>query len=181
MFQETVPLRSRGRTWASKLTFLHVAWRMLRNKLGARLVGMGPALYGRLFQLAVKRGVEFRSGVTIRSLVTDGGEVTGADVEWQGKALRISARKGVLLNTGGFALNAAMRDEWQPKPNSVDWTLANPGDTGEMIEMVRGIGGAIDLMDAAWWLPGTILPGGIRLYLVPELQQPHGFVVDLTG
>src|SRR3546814_356255 len=102
-------------------------------------------------------------------------------VEWQGKALRISARKGVLLNTGGFALNAAMRDEWQPKPNSIDWTLANPGDTGEMIEMVRGIGGAIDLMDAAWWLPGTILPGGIRLYLVPELQQPHGFVVDLTG
>src|SRR3546814_8812455 len=132
MFQETVPLRSRGRTCASKLTFLHVAWRMRRNKLGALLVGMGPALYGRVFQLAVKRGVVFRSGVTIRSLVTDGGQVTGEDVEGQGKALRISARKGVLLNTGGFALNAAMRDEWQPKPNLIAWTPANPGATGEL-------------------------------------------------
>jgi 3-oxosteroid 1-dehydrogenase len=181
MFQETVPLRSRGRTWASKLAFLRVAWRMLRNRLGARLVGMGPALYGRLFQQAVKRGVNFRSGVRVRSLLTNGGRVTGAEVEWQGRMLRINARRGVLLNSGGFALNAPMRDAWQPQPTSVDWTLANPGDTGEMIEMVRGLGGALDLMDAAWWLPGTILPSGTRLYLVPELQQPHGFVVDSSG
>lgn len=181
MFQETVPLRSRGRTWASRIAFLRVAWRMLRNKLGARLVGMGAALYGRLFQQAVKRGVEFRSDVAVRSFVVEQGRVIGADVEWQGKTVRVSARKGVLLNSGGFAHNAPMRESWQPKPTSVDWTLANPGDTGEMIAMVRSIGGAIDLMDAAWWLPGTVLPGGIRLYLVPELQQPHGFVVDSTG
>lgn len=181
MFQETVPLRSRGRTWASRLAFLRVGWRMIRNRLGARLVGMGPALYGRLFQQAVKRGVMFRSGITVRAFKTDGARISGAEITWQGTPSTIHARRGVLLNTGGFAHNPRMRETWQPKPASVDWTLANPGDTGEMIEMVRDLGGAIDLMDASWWLPGTTLPGGIRLYLVPELQQPHGFVVDSTG
>src|SRR3546814_12153709 len=38
MFQETVPLRSRGRTWASTLTFLHVAWRSEERRVGKECV-----------------------------------------------------------------------------------------------------------------------------------------------
>lgn len=181
MFQETVPLRSRGRTWASRLAYLRVALRMARNKLGARIVGMGGAFYGRLFAQAVARGVEFSAGVTIQSLTEQDGAVTGAIVREDGRDVVIRARRGVLLNSGGFSLNRLMRDAWQPNPSSVDWTLANPGDTGEMIEMVHGMGGALALMDASWWLPGTVLPGDVRTYLVPELQQPHGFVVDSSG
>lgn len=181
MFQETVPLRSRGRTWASRAAYLRVALRMARNKLGARIVGMGGALYGRLFQQAVARGVNFQAGVIVQSLIEQDGAVIGAVVVEDGREIRIFARRGVLLNTGGFSLNRAMRDAWQPGPSSIDWTLANPGDTGEMIEMVHGMGGALALMDASWWLPGTVLPGDVRTYLVPELQQPHGFVVDNSG
>src|SRR3546814_9294427 len=83
----------------------------------------------------------------------------------------IHAKKGIILNTGGFSHNRRMREENQPKPASVDWTLANPGDTGEMIEMAKALGAATDLMDASWWLPETTLPENVRLYLVPELRS----------
>lgn len=181
MFQETVPLRSRGRTWPSRLAFARVAWRMLRNRMGARLVGMGAALYGRLFEQVVRRDVDVRTEVKVTKLLEKSGRMVGAEVEWRGAVRRIGAGRGILLNTGGFSLNQTMRARWQPALSSTDWTLANPGDTGEMIEMVRAMGGAIDLMDAAWWLPGITLPDGTRLYLVPELQQPHSLVVDASG
>src|SRR3546814_7626118 len=39
MFQETVPLRMRGRPCASRLAYMRVGLRILRNQLGAKLVG----------------------------------------------------------------------------------------------------------------------------------------------
>jgi 3-oxosteroid 1-dehydrogenase len=142
---------------------------------------MGGAMYGRLFQQAVQRGIEFRSNVRVVRLVEDQGHVSGAEVIIGDKIQTFRARRGVLLNTGGFSLNRAMRQTYQHEPASIEWTLSNPGDTGEMIQMVQGMGAAIDLMDASWWVPGTTLPDGTRVYLVPELQQPHGFVVDSSG
>src|SRR3546814_1301229 len=101
------------------------------------------------------------------------GRVNRADVRREGRRMVIQAKKGIILNTGGFSHNRRMREENQPKPASVDWTLANPGDTGEMIEMAKALGAATDLMDTSWWLPETTLPENVRLYLVPELQQPQ--------
>src|SRR3546814_11097208 len=77
------------------------------------------------------------------------GRVNRADVRREGRRMVIHAKKGIILNTGGFSHNRRMREENQPKPASVDWTLANPGDTGEMIEMAKALGAATDLMDAS--------------------------------
>src|SRR3546814_20117242 len=80
MFQETVPLRMRGRTCASRLAYMRVGLRILRNQLGAQLVGMGPAMYGRLFQQVIKRDVQLWSGVTVEQLVIEDGRVNRDDV-----------------------------------------------------------------------------------------------------
>jgi 3-oxosteroid 1-dehydrogenase len=181
MFHETVPLRWRGRTWPSRLAYLKVGLRIIRNRLGARLVGMGAALYARMLELAIAREIELWADTETLRLIEENGRVIGAEVQRHGRSIIIAAGCGVLLNTGGFSLNREMRERHQPSPASTEWSLANPGDTGEMIQIAQGLGAALDLMDASWWVPGTTLPGGIRMYLVPELQQPHGFVVDSSG
>jgi 3-oxosteroid 1-dehydrogenase len=40
----------------------------------------------------------------------------------EGKPVEIRARLGVLVNAGGFSRNLAMREKYQPKPTSAEWT-----------------------------------------------------------
>ena len=73
---------------------------------------------------------------TLASFVVEDGRVTGVVVDADGVRKRIGASRGVLINAGGFAQNAAMREKYGPQPSSTEWTVSNPGDTGEMIERI---------------------------------------------
>lgn len=73
-----------------------------------------------------------------------------------GEPVVIRARKGVLLAAGGFGRNAEMRRKYSAaQPNEAQWTVTNPGDTGEVLAAAIGLGAATDLLDEAWWLPST--------------------------
>ena len=93
--------------------------------------------------------------------------------ERDGKAVRIGARRGVLMNVGGFSRNEAMRERFQPQPSSDQWTNANPGDTGEVIEMAMALGAAVDCMDEAWWVVTSLGPDG-------KPPRPGGYAADGT-
>src|SRR3546814_7392217 len=96
MVERTVPVRKHGRTCDSKLAYMRVGLRILRNQLGAKLVGMGPAMYGRLFQQVIKRDVQLWSGVTVEQLVIEDGRVNRADVLREGRRMVIHAKKGII-------------------------------------------------------------------------------------
>jgi len=149
-----------GRTWASKFAMLKVGWRMIQNKLGRDLVGMGGALQGRMFKIALEKGIAIWPGTPARELVMEGGRVCGLVVRKDGKDYRIEARDGVLLDSGGFAQNPQMRKRYQQAPIGSDWTHANPGDTGEMIEHLTTLGADTCLMDQSWWVLVSLLPDG---------------------
>jgi 3-oxosteroid 1-dehydrogenase len=117
----------------------------------------------------------------VKSLVWTGQRVTGLVVERDGAEVELSARQGVLLNSGGFARNLEMRQRYQPQPASVDWTNANPGDTGEMIEAAMAIGAAIALTDQAWWTPISLMPDGTRALHPVDMSKPHCIMVDSSG
>jgi 3-oxosteroid 1-dehydrogenase len=114
-------------------------------------------------------------------LVVESGEVVGVEAEREGRRTRIRARAGVLLNSGGFSHNPAMRQKYGPAPASVDWTSANDGDTGEVIEAAMRHGAAVDLMEEAWWIPSSILPDGTPQFAVYERAKPHCMIVDASG
>jgi len=100
----------------------------------------------------------------------------------------------VLLNAGGFSRNGAMRERFGPAPTAAQWTAANPGDTGEVLETATRLGAAVDNLDAFWWVPttqgldgrwpeGTTMPDGT---LAPwthhlDLSLPYAIVVDRRG
>lgn len=61
--------------------------------------------------------------------------------------------------------------------------MANPGDTGEAIQMAQKLGADIDLMREAWWTPGSLLPNGryAGFHVPGEAGKPHIVIVDKHG
>ena len=181
---EFVNLTLAKRTWAGKFAALRLGFRMAVDKLtGKQHVGSGNALQGRMLQAALKADIPIKLSTPMVGLVTDNGRVTGIRVSGPDGERTIGARRGVLLDTGGFSRNKAMRERYQPKPASIEYTQANPGDTGEAIEMAQALGADVDLMNEAWWTPGSVLPDGryAGFHVPGESGKPHIIIVDKDG
>lgn len=183
--RDSVALFTAMTTWRGKLMAAKLALRMLQKKLtGKELRGAGNALQGRLFQIALRKGIPIWTECPASDFVIEDDRVAGVIVETGGERKELRARLGVLINAGGFSRNPAMREKYQPKPTSVDWTVVNPGDTGEMIEAVMRLGAASDLMDEAFWLPSSFSPDDGRFmgfHAPNDVGKPHCIVVDAQG
>lgn len=183
------------RTWAGKLMALRLAGRMLRAKLtGKDLRANGAAIQGRMLQIALREQLPIWTQSPVRDLVVEQGKVTGVIAARDGRTVRVRATDGVLINAGGFSHSQQLRERYQPKPNPWRWTNANPGDTGEMIEMAMRLGAALDCMNEAWWVitslaPGESLPeGAVAADGTPipfmhhlDLSLPYSIMVDQLG
>lgn len=170
-----------GSTWKSRMTMLKLAWYMLRNRLGADFVGFGGAVQGRLLEIALREGLDMRTDAGVDELVVEDGAVRGVEATIAGRKVRIEARRGVLLNAGGFAHNAAMRQQYLPQPTSDAWTMSNPGETGEILQAAQRAGAALEAMELAWWVPGSILPNGMGIAHPGDVTKPFGIMVDAKG
>ncbi len=169
-------------TWAGKFAAVKIGLRLLSDKLlGRHHVGSGAAIQGRMLKMALDHKVDIRVNAGVTELVEEGGRIVGVVSTRDGKPWRIEARDGVLINAGGFAHNAEMRRKYGPQPSSTQWTNANPGDTGEMIEIAKAHGAALDLTDQAVWIPTSVPPDGPPLMNVPDLPKPHCILVDKAG
>jgi 3-oxosteroid 1-dehydrogenase len=90
----------------------------------------------------------------------------------------------VLLAAGGFGRNADMRRRYSgDQPNEAHWTIANLGDTGEVLDAAMRLGARTDLLDEAWWLPVILIPDGGNAVasLGAGRQRPGAIFVDSTG
>jgi 3-oxosteroid 1-dehydrogenase len=141
------------RTMAGKMKALRFAWQMAKTKLaGSVTVANGAAIQGRMLQIALREGVELHISTPVKRLIIEGGSVVGVVAEQGGKEIEVSARDGVIANVGGFSRNKAFRQSVTDGPITDEWTNANPGDTGEIIQAMMDIGAATDCLDTAWWV-----------------------------
>lgn len=182
MFASELPMISNGlRGWSSVGTMLGVLWRTLKGRAIGKPLTMGMAIVAQLIQALRQHGVEIISEAPILQLTTDGeGRVTGAVVGSSEGERVVRARCGVLLATGGFSHNPAMRARWQPAVTG-QWTLSSPGDDGDGISLGIKLGAAVAQMDEAWWMPTSIMPDGQRLMCAFERAKPHSIIVDAAG
>jgi len=168
------------RTVKAAIVWARVGLRTLWAKLtGARLLTRGQALMGRVFGALLKAGVPIWRQTKLIDLVIESGRVTGAVVERDGKPVRIQARRGVLLAAGGFARNAELRDRHQATVGT-GGTMSTREDEGDAIRIGAERGAAIDLMEEAWWVPGTRSPTSVSLH-VWDRCFPHAIMVDARG
>ncbi|MEP7349478.1 MAG: FAD-binding protein [Sphingorhabdus sp.] len=183
------------RTWAGKMKAVKFALLMLRDKLTRRLtVTNGAAIQGRMLQIALREGVNLQPDTPVKDFIIEDGKVVGVIAERDGRQVAIRARDGVIVNVGGFSRNAEFRAKYARQPSSAEWTSANPGDTGEIIQAMMDMGAATDCLDTAWWVvtsrntngswpkgavwnDGRVLPFMHHL----DLSLPYSIMVDQDG
>ncbi len=139
--------------YAGRLFLRYVADR-LRFSRGTRLV-MGNALAARLFHSLRQQQVPVLFDSTVREVVREGGRITGVVLDVAGTTRRIRARKGVVLATGGYGHNAAMRRQFMPAPTP-PLSVACPMNTGDGIGLGQRLGAAVrpeTQGPGAFWTP----------------------------
>jgi 3-oxosteroid 1-dehydrogenase len=183
------------RTWAGKMKALRFAMLVLKDKLtGRKTVCNGAAIQGRMFQIALREGLNIQRNTPVKRFIMEADRVVGVVAEQDGKEVEIRARQGVIVNSGGFARNKAFRERVTDGPTSDEWTSANRGETGEVIQAMMDLGAATDCLDAAWWVvtsrntngewpegaiwkDGQVLPFMHHL----DLSLPYSMMVDQNG
>lgn len=114
----------------------------------------GTALIAELVNVCVDAGVELWTNSSFDSLIVEDGRVTGMRILKAGELLTVRARRGVVIAAGGFAHNTELREKYgQDQIPDPAWSVANPGDTGDVLDAALELGAQTDLMDEAWWLP----------------------------
>lgn len=183
LVSEFSALSNATRTTAGKIAGLRLMWRFLLQKIrGADIFGQGAAMQARLLRAVLDRGIPVHLGARVTGLLSNNERINGVTVASHGRAFNIRGRHGVLLNAGGFSRNAAMREQYLPKPQATsEFSLVNPGDTGEVMEAAIAAGAATDQMNEAWWLVGSKLPNGMHVSHTIDLSKPHSMMVDAEG
>lgn len=155
-----------------------VAGRMV----GRRYAAGGQGLAAGLFAGVLRAGIPVWTDTTLVRLTRDGERVTGAVVEHDGREVTITARRGVVLATGGFDHSMDMRWKFQSESLGADLSLGAAANTGDGIRAGQDLGAGIDLMDQAWWFPAIApLPGKAPAVMLAERSLPGCLIVDQNG
>jgi 3-oxosteroid 1-dehydrogenase len=166
-----VAMRVFTRTWAARIR---------RREIFTN----GASLIGQMIKVLIDLGGEppVWTNTAMDDLIVEDGRVVGARVTRNGSTLSIEARKGVLLAAGGFSRNADMRRRYSgDQPNDGQWSIANAGDTGEVLQAAMKLGAQTDLLDEAWWLPSVFIADAGARALGSGRQRPGAIYVDGTG
>jgi len=106
--------------------------------------GQGAALMAGLIAGCLERGVQLRTEQTVTALLRRAGRVDGVSLA-DGTA--ISARRGVLIATGGFEWNRQRYQQHFPGPT--DWLTTPDTNDGGGLALAEAVGAATDQLDQA--------------------------------
>jgi len=109
-------------------------------------LALGNALVGGLASTVFANGGEIWTETPARRLTMDRGRVTGVEVDTPNGRVTITARRGVILGTGGFPHDATRRSELFPAGATAPevWGMFPYGNSGDGIRMGEAVGGRFD-------------------------------------
>ena len=149
----------------------------------------GAALVARLHKSAADVGIPVWLNSPVKKLIVENGRVLGALVEREGKLVRISTKRGVVLATGGFPNDFERRKQVFPHApsESEHITMAPEGNTGDGLRLVEEIGGKTDMTypNTGSWVPASMVPlsGGrsTKIFHVMDRGKPGFIAVRSDG
>ncbi|MFC7263930.1 3-oxosteroid 1-dehydrogenase [Streptomyces lutosisoli] len=162
-----------------------VATECLARGTKAALLGQKPLTMGQSLAAGLRAGllaaqVPVWLNTPLSDLYVESGAVTGAVVTQNGVSGLVRARRGVIVGSGGFEHNAAMRAQYQQQPIGTAWTVGAKENTGDGIRAGQRAGAALDLMDDAWWGPAIPLPDE-PYFCLAERTLPGGLLINAAG
>jgi 3-oxosteroid 1-dehydrogenase len=152
-------------------------WRLLTDRRG-----QGTALIAGLLRGCLDNGSEVKIGCGATELIVGGaGRVCGVKAQESGAEWRFSARRGVVLATGGFEWDDERRSRHFPGP--VDFIASPRSNTGDAHRMAEAVGAELAHMDQAninSAIPSRYegRPHGMALFYHSE---PNAILVDRSG
>ncbi|HVM81366.1 MAG TPA: FAD-dependent oxidoreductase [Stellaceae bacterium] len=174
---------------AALRTAASLLWRQARDRLryrrGTRLL-MGNALVARLLYSLRRKNVRILLNASLQSLTTAENGVSGAVLSVEGRPLRVAARRGVVLATGGFGGSLERMNDYVRPP--LAHALAFAGAAGDGIALARAAGAAVeeDHASPAFWTPVSDtrwLAGGRGVFphLMLDRAKPGLVAVNAAG
>lgn len=127
----------------------------------------GVELTNKLKEAAIENGVEIKLDTKAEELIIDdSGRVIGVRAVKSGEQnLEITANKGVILATGGFGSNVAMRKKYNPEFDEKYMSTDQPGTTGDGITMAEKLGAKLTQMEYIQTYPTCNTKTGIMSYV----------------
>jgi 3-oxosteroid 1-dehydrogenase len=141
----------------------------------------GAALIGRLLKGCLEHGVDVWTESPATQLLVDDGRIVGVEVNQNGKTVYVRARRGVLMASGGYATNEALKRLWLTRP--LEGTCDVESNTGDGHLMGIAVGAGVAGLGDAWWMPhmaGGRLPDGSIFFAGSREDRhvPHTMIVN---
>lgn len=160
--------------------WLDLPWRW-RSKRDRRLA-LGSALMGALRTSMLDRKIPLWLSTPLTSLMHEKGRVVGVVASRNGRDVKITARRGVILGAGGFERNEALRRRYLPNPTQTSWSATPPNNTGDALLAAQELGAAVSLMDRLWGVPTIGVPGELaQRPIFAERASPGCIIVNKLG
>jgi 3-oxosteroid 1-dehydrogenase len=145
----------------------------------------GTALIAGLLKGLLDRGVEPVVNARAVELIAADGRIAGVRINLDGNDVRVGARRGVILGTGGFEWDPKLVDAYLRGP--MRGPVSPPNNTGDGLRMAMAHGADLANMGEAWWVPVIQIPGdtidghqrsrSVRL----ERTRPRSIIVNRAG
>jgi 3-oxosteroid 1-dehydrogenase len=184
--------------WATQITAFPADWSNVgfdaetRARLHAavddqtgHLCVAGAALIAGLLKGLLDTGATVHTNARAEQLIADAGEITGVQVALPGQSIRVRARRGVILGTGGFEWDPVLTQAFLRGP--MHGAVSPPYNIGDGLRMAMTHGADLANMGEAWWVPIVQIPGdtiegkprsrSVRL----ERTRPRSIIVNSAG
>jgi len=158
----------------------------IKHPRGTRLI-MGNALVARLLDSLKQHAVEIRYQTQLSELIEDDGRITGAVFITNDGDIRMRARRGVVLATGGIGWSGELRRRLFPDGTHT-YSLSPDSNTGDGILAGERAHGEIarDMASPALWMPSSVMPqqdGHLSVFphIMLDRAKPGLIAVNRSG
>src|ERR1700675_1526245 len=183
-------LRKFGRSFRSTLRSMRLvseyALQRLRAPRGTTL-HLGNALAARLYASLLARNIDIWFGASVEHLLVEDHAVRGVGVADSLGSRPITARKGVVLATGGFSHDQELRERTFPSAAGAV-SAASPAGTGDGLRIAIAAGASVGTAVAspAYWVPASRFQradgsAGVFPHTVTDRAQPGVIAVNGHG
>lgn len=162
------------------------ALQRLRSPRGTTL-HLGNALAARLYASLLARQVEILFSADVEGLSMQGDRVAGVVIRHGARDRLIGARRGVVLATGGFSHDAALRKRFFP-PAAGFVSATNTSGTGDGLRLAATAGAALnaEATSPAYWVPASLFTRadgsrGVFPHTVTDRAKPGVIAVNAAG
>ena len=158
---------------------------LLVDRMTRGIVCLGQALVAPLFKAVEERGIPILLNTRVRKLQRDGERITGVVAERDGTPLSLSANAGVILATGGFEWNEALKRRFLSYP--ITHPNSPPYGEGDGLVMAMEVGADLANMAEVWNYPSIAVPGEtyddrpLSRGVKAERSGPHVIWVNKRG